>query len=109
MENLTWLSARSSPFTFTLDHEDPQVGLVEMRTWVMFLCRAATQVFVLVVLLETTVSFTSDPVDVTTLVATRFTGLTAQVIWKQVLNGKSEAGPTWSIRLEALRYGSVLD
>lgn len=60
----------------------------------MFLCRVATQADELVVLLETTESFTLEPVAVTTLVATRLTGLTAHPIAKQVLNGKSEAGPT---------------
>lgn len=54
-------------------------------------------------LLGTTVSFTLDPVAEETLVATRLTGLMSQDIAKQVLNGKPEAGPTWSRRLAVLR------
>jgi hypothetical protein len=53
-------------------------------------------------LLGTTVSVTVDPMDETTLVAIRLTGLTSHDFAKQVLKGKSEAGPTWSRRLADL-------
>ena len=102
VENLTWLLAMALPFTLTADQEELQVGLVEMSTWVRFFWRVPMQTESEVELLGTTVSVTVDPMDETTLVAIRLTGLTSHDFVKQVLKGKSEAGPTWSRRLADL-------
>ena len=53
------------------------MGLVEMSTWVRFFWRVPMQTESEVELLGTTVSVTVDPMDETTLVAIRLTGLTS--------------------------------